>query len=132
MKNAIGVGPLALVGVQEAARATSADFMSRHGRYFAFKLLAVVSGSRGVTVAVSKEQRGQFTLLYDPRAAATKDGFRFAAGNPVVTFKACGRGTQYNGGFLARRPGCLTLEVQVAELPRTHRISLEVGSRCGA
>ena len=65
MKNAIGVGPLALVGVHEAGRATAADFISRHGRYFAFKLLAVVGGSRDVTVAVSKEQRGQFTLLYD-------------------------------------------------------------------
>lgn len=130
--NALVVGPLALVGIREAATLPTTAFRRRQGRYPAIKILAVVRGPSDVTLAVHPNWRENVALLYDPHAGGNRHGFRFAAGDERVTFESCARGeAQYNGGFLATRPDCVRLEIRSegAE-PMTGWVSLGAGLSC--
>ena len=61
-------------------------------------------------------------LLYDPNARANKNGFLFSAGDPSVRFGACpGADWAYPGGFIAKHPICLTLDVQTSESSQSGR-----------
>jgi hypothetical protein len=129
LRNALTVGPLILVGVREAATTSTRTFQERHGRYQAIKILAVVRGSDDVTVSVPVTWREHVALLYDPAAEANRYGFRLSQGHSEVTFEACpGTDAQYNGGFLATRPDCVRLivELQGSE-PLTGWMSLGAG-----
>jgi hypothetical protein len=129
MENAFTIGPLVLVGIPQAE--SSRVFKPHEGRYAGIKLLAVVNGSDAVTVSVSEGQRGSVALLYDPKARATKNGYLFSAGDSRVTFKACpGTEAQYNGGFIAKRPICVRLDVQNEESSLTGTIPLGVAASC--
>jgi len=132
LKNALRVGPLALVGIHEAATLSAKAFHQRHGRYSAIKILAVVEGSDDVTVTLHPNWRENVALLYDPRARGNRHGFRFAAGDHRVTFQSCPQGeAQYNGGFLATRPDCVKLMIEPeGSEPRTGWISLGAGLSC--
>jgi hypothetical protein len=113
IENAVLIGPLMLVGIPQAAKLPSRAFKPHEGRYSAIKVLAVVTGSSDVSVTVPAGQRDWVSLLYDPTARATRNGFLFSAGDPRATFKTCPGGEpQYNGGFIATKPGCVRLDVE--------------------
>lgn len=131
MRNAEAIGPLVLVGVPQAAGLSPRAFRPSHGRYGAIKVLAVVVGSNDVTVTVSEPHRGTVALLYDPAADANRHGFEFSAGHPAVTFSACAGGdAQYNGGFIAKRPTCVTLGVESGAVSMSRSIPLGRGRSC--
>src|SRR5512134_2806790 len=131
MRNAEAIGPLVLVGVPQAAGLSPRAFRPSHGRYGAIKVLAVVVGSNDVTVTVSEPHRGTVALLYDPTADANRYGFEFAAGHPAVTFSACAGGdAQYNGGFIAKRPTCVTLDVESGVVSMSRSFPLGRGQSC--
>lgn len=92
LDNASIVGPLALVGVREAATLEPRAFRERQGRLQAIKVLAVVMGAEDVTVTVPPSERAHVALLYDPRARGNRNGFPFSAGHARVTFRACPSG----------------------------------------
>jgi hypothetical protein len=130
IENAVSIGPLMLVGIPQAARLPSRAFKPHEGRYSAIKVL-VVMGSSDVTVTVPAGQRDWVSLLYDPAARATRNGFLLSAGNPRVTFKTCpGREPQYNGGFIATKPGCVRLDIESRTSSASGWISLGAGDSC--
>ena len=131
IRNAVSIGPLMLVGIPQAARLPSRAFKPHEGRYSAIKVLAVVLESSDVTVTIPAAQRDWVSLLHDPGARATKNGFLLSAGDPRVTFKSCPGGEpQYNGGFIATRPGCVRLEVESRTSSTSGWISLGAGDSC--
>jgi hypothetical protein len=131
MKNALTIGPLVLVGIPQAADLPPRAFKPHEGRYSAIKMLAMVKGSNDVTVTVPRSQRHSVSLLYDPTARANRNGFLFSAGDSRVTFKPCPGGEpQYNGGFIATRPSCVSLEVQSKASSTSGWISLGAGRSC--
>jgi hypothetical protein len=131
MENAVTIGPLVLVGIPQAAALPARAFEPHAGRYGAIKVLAVVTTSSDVTVSVPESQRRSVSLLYDPDARATENGFRFSAGDPRVTFESCPDGdAQYNGGFIAIRPTCVKLEVGTPASSTSGWVSLGAGRTC--
>jgi hypothetical protein len=131
MKNAVRIGPLVLVGIPQAAKLSPRAFKPHEGRYGAIKLLAIVEESSDLTLTVPRSQRDSVSLLYNEGARANKNGFLFSAGDPRVTFQACpGMEPQYNGGFIATRPSCVSLEVQSKAATTSGRISLGAGRSC--
>jgi len=80
-------------------------------------------------VTVPTEKRGHFALLYDPNARANKYGYPFSAGSPQVTFAACpGTQAQDNGGFIANRPMCASLQVRTETSSDTASLTIGEGS----
>jgi hypothetical protein len=132
LENASTFGPLTLVGIREAATLPPRAFRERRGRFQATKLLAVVRGTRDVTVTVPTSERAHVALLYDPHARANRHGFRFTVGDFQVTFGACpSREAQYNGGLIATRPGCVRLDIQPhGSAATTGWLSLGAGFTC--
>jgi hypothetical protein len=130
MRNAISIGPLALVGIPQARRLPPKAFRPHNGRYGAIKVLAVVEGHEDVTVTVARNDRRTFALLYDPNARANKNGFLFSSGEYQVTFEACPGGTSlnYNGGFIARQPTCATLQVETETSSQEGSLTVGGGS----
>lgn len=129
MRNAIRIGPLALVGVPQARLLPSRAFRPHNGRYGAIKVLAVVTGREDVTVTVARNDRRSFALLYDPNARANKHGFLFSSGDSQVTFEACGdTSLNYNGGFIARHPTCATLQVKTVTSSQSGSLTVGEGS----
>lgn len=120
-KNAVVVGPLALLfpgGYANAPR----KFFVRHGTgYYSQKVLAVVEQGATVTIAVAPAVSGVVSLLYDPERFNQSGGYEVSDGERAVTFKACARGkaligppnsaTQFPGGFIVAGPRCVPLEV---------------------
>jgi hypothetical protein len=133
LRNAVSIGPLELVGARQAARLAPGAFRAHAGRYQAIKVLAVVRGTDDVTLTVPPSARAALALLYDPAVRANRSGFRFSAGDPRVTFEACGStDANYNGGFLATRPICVSLQVSTASMRAEGRVSLGTGPSCQA
>lgn len=131
MKNAVVRGPLLLVGTPQAANLPQRAFEPHGDRYGAIKLLAVVRGPHDVTVTIPMGQRDSVSLLYDPDARANEHGFLFAAGDARVTFEACSeREPQYNGGFIATMPGCVSLDVESKTSSASGWVSLGAGRSC--
>ncbi len=131
IENAVSLGPLMLVGIPQAARLPSRAFKPHEGRYSAIKVLAVVMGSNDVTATVPSSQRIGFPSSTIPTARATRNGFLLSAGDPRVTFKTCQGGEpQYNGGFIATKPGCVRLEIESRTSSTSDWISLGAGDSC--
>lgn len=131
MRNALTIGPLVLVGIPQAANLPRRAFKSDDGQYGSIKILAVVKGTRDVTVAVPEDQRSSVRLLYDPDARAYRHGFLLSAGDDRVTFEEChGIEAQYNGGFIATTPTCVNLQIQAEGFSASSWISLGAGASC--
>jgi hypothetical protein len=133
LKNSDAIGPLVLVGIPQAAKLPPRSFEPHDGRYGAVKMLAVVRGSDDVTVTVASSQRDTVSLLYDPDVRANRNGFLFSAGDRSVTFEACPGSNpepQYNGGFIATQPGCVTLDVTTDTSSTTGWVSIGAGRSC--
>src|SRR5919106_5506596 len=131
IENAVSLGPLMLVGIPQAARLPSRAFKPHEGRYSAIKVLAVVMQSSHVTVTVPAGQRDWVSLLYDPTARATRNGFLLSAGDPRVTFKTCpGREPQYNGGGLETHDGRARAQIESRTSSTSGSISLGAGDSC--
>jgi hypothetical protein len=118
-KRSVVVGPLAFVGLRDAATQPASDFRRRDGRYQGLKALVVVQAGATVTLVVPAAERRHLSLLYDPDTWDEVNGYRIADGDTAVTFRSCpsaqtplgADGTQFNGGFLVDGPRCATLEV---------------------
>jgi hypothetical protein len=132
------VGPLAFVGLRQAATQPASDFRPRGGRYQGLKVLAVVEAGATVTLVVPAAERRHLSLLYDPDTWNEVNGYRIADGDTAVTFRSCppaqtplgADGTQFNGGFLVDGPRCATLEVSTPRrAPRRVTVSFGAG-RC--
>jgi hypothetical protein len=128
MKNAIRIGPLALVGLPQARTRPLRAFQQHHGRYGAIKVLAVVTGDQDVTVTVPGSQRRILTLLYDPSAQANKHGFLFTAGDPHVTFEACSDYAPTTTVVHRKGAICAKLQVQTATSSQTPTLTVGRGS----
>ena len=128
MKNAIRVGPLALVGAPQARNLTSERFTSITGGTAPSRSWRVVVGDQEVTFTVPSSQR-RTLALHDPNAQANRYGFLFSSGDPSVTFEACsGVDVNYNGGFIAKHPICAELQIQTATSSRTATLAVGKGS----
>lgn len=112
MRHAISIGPLTLVGTDQSL--SPSMFEPHHDRYEAIKVLALVMGSRDVTVTVPLSERDSVFLLYDPDARGDRNGFPVSEADAQVGFEACpGTEPQYNGGLLATDPGCIDLDIVI-------------------
>jgi hypothetical protein len=94
------------------------------------KVLLVVVGRRPVTVSV----RGDDALLaYDPARWGDRRLVPFRRGDRSVRFEPCPEvsSTQFNGGFLVRRPACVEVAVRPdGEDAHSTTLSFGAGS-CG-
>lgn len=122
--NALAVGPVTFHGLRGAAELPPQKFNTARGSQ-AWKTVTEVIADTPATVVISAPDRDNLALIYDDFGAANQRGYyRLADGSDVVRFEPCrrneprysGKGTvgprtQYNGGFLVRKPGCYELEV---------------------
>jgi hypothetical protein len=116
-RDAVLAGPVAFVGARgyedDPKRLFFADdpAMAR-----AQKVLAVVDGGRPVVVSV---QMRDAALFYDPSKWGQSNRVAFRRGDAVTRFEPCLGAdqlpTQFNGGFLVRRPICVLVEVRVED-----------------
>lgn len=129
-RDAVIAGPVALVGARGYEDDPKRLFVSRKaGIATAHKVLAVVLGDRPVLVSV----RGpNAALFYDPSKWGQSNRVPFRRGDKVTRFEPCiednQRGTQFNGGFLVRRPTCVQVRVQIEdEEPTVASLSFGAG-----
>jgi hypothetical protein len=126
-------GPVAFVGARGYEDDPKRSFVARGPRMAtAQKVLAVVVGDRPVTVSV---QTRDAALFYDPSKWGQSNHVAFRRGDEVTRFEPCigddQRSTQFNGGFLVRRPTCVAVKVQI-EGGRARVVSLSFGAgTCG-
>jgi hypothetical protein len=114
-KDAVIAGPLAFVGARGYEDDPKRLFFARKpGMATAQKVLAVVVGDRPVLVSV---QRPNAALFYDPSKWGQSNHVALRRGDEATRFEPCTadsqRSTQFNGGFLVRRPTCVPVKVQI-------------------
>jgi hypothetical protein len=132
-KDAVIAGPVAFVGARGYEDDPNRSFVARGPRMAtAHKVLAVVVGDRPVIVSV---QTRDAALFYDPSKWGQSNDVAFRRGDEVTRFEPCigvtQRSTQFNGGFLVRRPTCVAVRVQI-EGGRARVVSLSFGAgTCG-
>jgi hypothetical protein len=132
-KDAVLAGPVAFVGARGYEDDAERSFVARGPRMAtAQKVLAVVVGDRPVIVSV---QTRDAALFYDPNKWGQSNHVAFRRGDEVTRFEPCigdaQRSTQFNGGFLVRRPTCVAVRVQI-EGGRARVVSLSFGAgTCG-
>jgi hypothetical protein len=132
-KDAVLAGPVAFVGARGYEDDPKRSFVARGPRMAtAQKVLAVVVGDRPVIVSV---QTRDAALFYDPSKWGQSNHVAFRRGDEVTRFEPCigdaQRSTQFNGGFLVRRPTCVAVRVQI-EGGRARVVLLSFGAgTCG-
>ena len=131
--DAVLAGPVAFVGARGYEDDPKRSFVAHGPRMAtAHKVLAVVVGDRPVIVSV---QTRDAALFYDPSKWGQSNHVAFRRGDEVTRFEPCigdaQRSTQFNGGFLVRRPTCVAVRVQI-EGGRARVVSLSFGAgACG-
>lgn len=129
------VGPIAFVGASGYEDYRPRDLVAGR-RHHTVKVLVVVASGETVIVKVAPQAIGRASLAYDP---ADFDLERVDRGHSAVRFSACpegttltGRsGTQFNGGIVVSKPGCIPLLVDLADAAAPRRSVLSVGGgRC--
>lgn len=114
---------------------TRTNFL-KNGNVYVLKTPLFVAAGRTVTVSVAPGARGRAALFYR-RGAFPQE---LAAADASTKFVACARhfragsvgvATEFGGGFVVTRPGCVPLEVWVdgASSPLRRRVPVGV-SRC--
>jgi hypothetical protein len=107
----------------------------------AVKLLLVIEGSRAVTIAIPKAERGNASLLYAAKRGYTGEERRLGLaqvsdGHSAVRLEPCtkgrGRFTEFPGGLVVAGARCLQLDVWVAGsgMPIERALSFGAGERC--
>lgn len=114
-KASVIMGPIAFVGLPSYRDGPDRYFRSRHGRYPALKVLAVVSGEGVISVSIAPGDTDRVRMMYDPSAWGDRNLYPLEAGDSTTVFGPCltRRSTQFNGGFLVTGRTCATLEVSV-------------------
>jgi hypothetical protein len=115
--DAVFVGPLAFPTLRGLS---SPSKLSRVGKFFVYKSPATLGPrpASKVTLMLTNPRSG-VRLLYDPAdlRRLANGTYRIGSTSKVIEFRVCrysGRPlyTQYNGGFLLRKPSCAILAVQ--------------------
>jgi len=112
-KAAVIMGPIAFVGLRGWREGPDREFRSRHGRYPALKVLAIVTGDSVISVSIAHRDTDRVRMLYDPSVWRDHNLYPLDAGDTTTVFGPCRphRSTQFNGGFLVTGRTCATLEV---------------------
>ncbi len=112
-KASVIMGPIAFVGLPGHRDGPDRYFRSRHGRYPALKVLAVVTGNGVISVSIARRDTDRVRMMYDPSAWGDRNLYPLEAGDTTTVFGPClpHRSTQFNGGFLVTGRTCATLEV---------------------
>jgi hypothetical protein len=118
------VGPLHFIGLD------GPPARDRSTREYAMKVLLVVDRGPPLTLAVAPEDRALVALTYIPGRFNIR---RVIDQDAAVTFEPCSgdETTQFNGGFVFRRPLCAHFTVEVGTLERVG-FALPLGAPCGA
>jgi hypothetical protein len=129
-RNAVLAGPVAFVGGGYEDDPGGLFLVRAPGMARAQKVLVVVAGDRPVLVSV---RRRHTALFYDPSKWGQSNRVPFSRGDDVTRFEPCTedsqRGTQFNGGFLVRRPTCVQVRVQIeGEEPTVASLSFGAGA----
>jgi hypothetical protein len=127
-------GPIVFVWLADAGSVPSKNLGSSERGHRALKVLVLLKQGRQETVSVQRSERSKVTLLYDPSTFAGTGRYAFDQGSAAVRFSACpGRArswsaaTQFNGGFIARKPVCLRLVVHAANGKAATSFSAPIG-----
>jgi hypothetical protein len=128
-KDAVLAGPVAFVGAGGYADDPKELFFARDpGIARAQKVLAVVDGDSPVVISVRTRDAA---LFYDPSKWGQSNRVPFRRGDEVTRFEPCTedgqKSTQFNGGFLVRRPTCVQVRVKM-EGGKTTGASLSFGA----
>jgi hypothetical protein len=135
----IRAGPLVLYAADQYARSPRSEFapVRRAGTlYNALKLLAVVEGSRAVTLAIPPAQQPHAALLYAARrsysVAEKERGLaQLRDGHAAVRFEPYRRGSgtisEVPGGFVVAGARCLPIDIWVAGSHRPIRREISFG-----
>lgn len=128
-KASVIMGPIAFVGLPSYRDGPDRYFRSRHGRYPALKVLAVVTGDGVISVSIARRDTDRVRMMYDPSAWGDRNLYPLEAGDTTTVFGPCHRSTQFNGGFLVTGRTCATLEVSASGGQPFHRlVSFGAGS----
>jgi hypothetical protein len=100
------------------------EFVDRPGGWWWLKTLAVVRGTRAVTLSVPRSERKRLHL-------------RYGGGAQTVTFRPCTRPARqwsyYPGGFTYSERGCYAVDLRIEGMrPLRRHIPLGVGARCSS
>jgi hypothetical protein len=115
-KASVIMGPIAFVGLHSYRDGPDRYFLSKHGRYPALKVLAVVTGDEVISVSIAHRDTDRVRMMYDPSAWGDRNLYPLEAGDTTTVFGPClpHRSIQFNGGFLVTGRICATLEVSPA------------------
>lgn len=113
-RGAVLAGPVAFVGAHGYEDDPKRLFLATApGMARAQKVLAVVEGDSPVVISLRTRDAA---LFYDPSKWGQSNRVPFQRGDEVTRFEPCTedtqRSTQFNGGFLVRRPTCVRVRVQ--------------------
>jgi hypothetical protein len=115
-RDALIAGPVAFVGARGYEDDPKRSFRTRPGRATAFKVLLVITGDRPILVSLRTPGAA---LFYNPSKWGLSNNVPFRAGDEATRFEPCRDAnqpsTQFNGGFLVRRPMCVPVEVRVRD-----------------
>jgi len=135
----LDVGPVTFFGAG-AFRMPDRDFF-RQGttNWSALKTVTQVSPPVEATVSVAEDDRSAFLLIYDSENFRGNQNYRRADGHATVVFGGCADASpprdaaEFNGGFLARRPGCYGITVSSEADPEpVMQVNLSMGrGACG-
>jgi hypothetical protein len=132
-RESVKIGSLAIFPAQTYPALSVDTFapVSGHGtsaRLSAIEAAAVITEVGRVRVSVRKADRRYARLLFD-RSKFGNSGYRLADGAASYEFVGCRKPyTQYQGGFVVARPGCIELDVRVAGRPGIRRGQLKFGT----
>ncbi len=131
-KASVIMGPIAFVGLPGYRDGPDRYFRSRHGRYPALKVLAVVTGNGVISVSIAHRDTDRVRMMYDPSAWGDRNLYPLEAGDTTTVFGPClpHRSTQFNGGFLVTGRTCATLEVSIGRQEPLRRLVSFGGLHC--
>jgi hypothetical protein len=113
-KDSVVAGPVAFVSAHGYEDDPKRWFRAAPGRARAQKVLLVVDGERPVLVSVPDRDAA---LFYNPARWGLSNRVAFGRGDEATRFEPCTdddqASTQFNGGFLVRRPSCVRVTVRV-------------------
>jgi hypothetical protein len=133
-RESVRIGSLAVYPARTYPALLSDSFrpLSGHGRsarFSAIEAAVVITKLGRVAVSIRKADRRFARLLFD-HSKFGNSGYRLADGSATYTFVGCRTPhTQYQGGFVVTRPGCIELDVRVAGQPGVRRGRLKFGTR---
>jgi hypothetical protein len=130
-RDAVLAGPVAFVGARGYADDPKRLFLARDPEMArAQKVLAVVDGDTPVVISLRTRDAA---LFYDPTEWGQSNRVPFGRGDEVTKFEPCieddQKSTQFNGGFLVRRPTCVEVRVRIeGEQPTVASLSFGAGA----